>query len=137
MREFFRNAWRDVFFRSFYRFLLAVPPLLLGYDMYNHRNGKWLNTEVTIDVGRKHVTIAKRDIQPGEQIHNSYNRCKECAGRVFGYGTGGKQNQRVHMKSCSCSWSSPISSLIVRRCKLQKFSAITASWSPSLKFGII
>jgi hypothetical protein len=58
--------------------------------MYNHRNGKYLNTEVTTYEGEKHVTVAARDIQPGEQIHNSYNKCKECGGRRVGYGTAGK-----------------------------------------------
>lgn len=57
--------------------------------MYNHRNGKFLNTEVTTEFDEKHVTKASRDIKPGEQIHNSYNNCKECIGRKVGYGTAG------------------------------------------------
>eukprot|EP00934_Nitzschia_sp_Nitz4_P001216 Nitzschia sp. Nitz4//scaffold98_size77359//36815//46705//NITZ4_005549-RA/size77359-processed-gene-0.17-mRNA-1//1//CDS//3329560760//1216//frame0 len=61
--------------------------LIPGYDMYNHRNGKYLNTECTQYEDSKHITVASRDIAPGEQIHNSYNLCKECGGRAEGYGT--------------------------------------------------
>ena len=57
--------------------------------MYNHRNGKYLNTEVTLYEREKHVTIASRDILPGEQIHNSYNQCQDCGGRRYGYGAAG------------------------------------------------
>jgi hypothetical protein len=37
--------------------------------------------------GSYHQVTAKKDIQPGEQIHNSYNMCDECGGRSDGYGT--------------------------------------------------
>lgn len=67
--------------------LTVLSPL--GYDMYNHRNGKYHNTVCTTHHGEKHVTVASRDILPGEQIHNSYNRCKECGGRKVGYGAAG------------------------------------------------
>lgn len=63
--------------------------LCAGYDMYNHRNGKYHNTDVWTEVDVKHVTKASRDIQKGEQIHNSYNRCRDCRGRRLGYGTAG------------------------------------------------
>lgn len=58
--------------------------------MYNHRNGKYHNTKCTTTEGKHHLTEASRDIQPGEQIHNSYNKCKECGGRKIGYGTAGE-----------------------------------------------
>jgi len=57
--------------------------------MYNHRNGKYLNTVYSTSVDKNHVTRASRDIAAGEQIHNSYNQCKECHGRRTGYGTAG------------------------------------------------
>ena len=38
--------------------------------------------------GVNHQVTARRDIQPGEQIHNSYNMCDECGGRKDSYGTG-------------------------------------------------
>lgn len=60
--------------------------------MYNHRNGDFFNT-VTNTVHGKHLTVeARRNIKAGEQIHNSYNKCKECMGRRVGYGTAGKKN---------------------------------------------
>lgn len=57
--------------------------------MYNHRNGKDFNTK-TLTIEDKHLVVtASRAIKAGEQIHNSYNMCKECSGRRIGYGTGG------------------------------------------------
>ncbi len=58
--------------------------------MYNHRNGKWCNTETTSMEGDKHITVATRDIHPGEQIYITYNFCRGCIGRRRGYGTGGE-----------------------------------------------
>ncbi|KAL3921607.1 MAG: hypothetical protein SGILL_002662, partial [Bacillariaceae sp.] len=58
------------------------------YDMYNHRNGKWYNTHMKLNRGVSHQVTARRDIEPGEQIHNSYNMCDECGGRKDSYGTG-------------------------------------------------
>lgn len=58
--------------------------------MYNHRNGKWLNTETTVKEGEKHVTKATRKIEAGEQVYISYNMCKGCSGRRHYYGTGGE-----------------------------------------------
>jgi len=37
------------------------------YEMYNHRNGHWFNTE-SYDKGDTHETKASRTIQAGEQI---------------------------------------------------------------------
>lgn len=72
---------------------LLFPSLSLkGYDLYNHRNGKYLNTDVTIMEDEKQVTVATRDIQPGEQIYNSFNQCAGCEGRRVGYGTAGTDN---------------------------------------------
>jgi hypothetical protein len=65
---------------------LMIPTI----DFYNHRNGKWLNTESETVEGKHHITKATRRIEPGEQLYTSYNRCNECAGRKFGYGTAGK-----------------------------------------------
>jgi spermidine synthase/S-adenosylmethionine/arginine decarboxylase-like enzyme len=61
--------------------------LIPVYDMYNHRNGKWYNTHMKLNRGVNHQVTARRDIQPGEQIHNSYNMCDECGGRKDSYGT--------------------------------------------------
>ena len=58
-----------------------------GYDLYNHRNGKYHNTEITYQKGKAHTTRASKTIQKGEQIYNSYNRCTECGGRADAYGT--------------------------------------------------
>jgi spermidine synthase/S-adenosylmethionine/arginine decarboxylase-like enzyme len=57
------------------------------YDMYNHRNGKWYNSHMTVTRGVKYEVIARKDIQAGEQIYNSYNMCENCGGRKDGYGT--------------------------------------------------
>lgn len=69
--------------------------------MYNHRNGKWLNTETKSIEGVKHITVATRDIHPGEQIYITYNLCRGCVGRRHFYGTGGKYEiyyQKVTIK---------------------------------------
>jgi len=57
------------------------------YDMYNHRNGKYYNSHMKVIRGVNYQVTARRDIQPGEQIYNSYNMCDECGGRRDGYGT--------------------------------------------------
>jgi hypothetical protein len=60
------------------------------YDLYNHRNGDWYNTKDEIHDGVKHEMRARRTIQPGEQLYNSYNMCDECGERSSeGYGTPG------------------------------------------------
>jgi spermidine synthase len=57
------------------------------YDMYNHRNGKYYNTIMKPDRGHNYEVTARKDIQPGDQIYNSYNMCETCGGRKNGYGT--------------------------------------------------
>ena len=57
------------------------------YDMYNHRNGKYYNTHMRVVRGELYQVTARRDIQPGEQLYNSYNMCDNCGGRRDGYGT--------------------------------------------------
>jgi hypothetical protein len=65
---------------------LMIP----AYNFYNHRNGKWLNTQTEMVEGTHQITKAARTIEPGEQLYTSYNLCKECGGRKRGYGTAGK-----------------------------------------------
>ena len=61
-----------------------MVPLL---DLYNHRNGKWFNTENYMVEGKKVQLRASRDIKQGEQIYNSYNMCNNCQNRAKNYGT--------------------------------------------------
>jgi hypothetical protein len=65
--------------------------MIPAYDMYNHRNGKWMNTETYIEEGEKHESRALRSIEPGEQLYISYNMCRDCGGRTVGYGSAGKK----------------------------------------------
>lgn len=47
-------------------------------DLYTHRNGNYHNVQVRV-VDRVHAQIvARRDIQPGEQLHTSYTDCESC-----------------------------------------------------------
>jgi hypothetical protein len=57
------------------------------YDMYNHRNGDWLNTECRHKRNKDHAMYASRDIKAGEEIFLSYNQCAHCRNRKFTYGT--------------------------------------------------
>lgn len=57
------------------------------YDMYNHRNGKYYNTHMKVTRGVSYQVTARRDIEAGEQLYNSYNMCDNCGGRTDGYGT--------------------------------------------------
>jgi hypothetical protein len=67
--------------------------LMIGsYDSYNHRNPPWTNTKTTIKRYKYHETVATKTIQAGEEIYLSYNRCAECEGRYYEYGTAGKSN---------------------------------------------
>jgi hypothetical protein len=65
------------------------------YDMYNHRNGKWLNTIVERTHGIHHQTRASRTIEAGDQIYNSYNLCRQCGSRHKNFGTPGKLGQAL------------------------------------------
>ena len=44
------------------------------YDLYNHRNGKWHNTQNNLIFDKKHEIKASRTIEQGEEIYNSYNQ---------------------------------------------------------------
>jgi len=57
------------------------------YDMYNHRNGKYYNTRMIPTRGTGYKIVARKNIQAGDQIYNSYNLCDTCGGRKDGYGT--------------------------------------------------
>ena len=79
--------------------------MIPAYDFYNHRNGKWTNTETRTIENKHHITTATRTIEEGEQIYISYNMCKECSGRTSGYGTAGKC-YAVHPYYCLLSFPS-------------------------------
>jgi hypothetical protein len=55
------------------------------YDMYNHRNGHWLNTRQNFHDDDSLEISASRTIQAGEQIYNSYNMCDLCTARNEGF----------------------------------------------------
>ena len=59
------------------------------YDLYKHRNGKWLNTETETVPGEYFKVKALRDIKAGEQIYSSYNDCKECPNNLGHYSVPG------------------------------------------------
>jgi len=62
--------------------------LIPMYDMMSHRNGKWLNTDSDpIREGEAVVVKASRNIEAGEEIYSTYNRCVDCDNRVETYGT--------------------------------------------------
>jgi hypothetical protein len=48
-------------------------------DMFNHRNGKWLNIESTSahDLHDDITAYALRDIKAGEQLQNTYSECMD------------------------------------------------------------
>ena len=60
------------------------------FDIYNHRNGRFLNTENEVNTGKDYTITASRVIEAGEQIYMSYNMCSTCNGRENRYGTGGE-----------------------------------------------
>jgi hypothetical protein len=55
------------------------------YDMYNHRNGHWLNTRQNFHDDDSLEISASRTIQAGELIYNSYNMCDLCTARNEGF----------------------------------------------------
>jgi hypothetical protein len=78
--------------------------MIPAYDMYNHRNGKWMNTETYTVDGEKQESRALRSIEPGEQLYISYNMCRQCGGRAEGYGSAGKKLKNSEtMSSCDCA----------------------------------
>ena len=62
-----RRGWEDI----------MVPV----YDMINHRNGKWFNTDSTsVHRGNDITVFTTREVQAGEQLYLSYNECIDCEG---------------------------------------------------------
>lgn len=61
------------------------------YDLVAHRNGNYFNTYTDLVHGEYHATLARRDIQKGEQIYKSLDLCDECNEEAIelGYGTPG------------------------------------------------
>eukprot|EP00957_Ditylum_brightwellii_P169328 12887562-Ditylum_brightwellii.AAC.1 len=54
------------------------------YDMLDHRNGHWFNSESTTVRGDESIQVyATRDIMAGEETYNSYNLCKDCGARLM------------------------------------------------------
>jgi hypothetical protein len=107
---------------------LMIP----AYDFYNHRNGKWLNIETEIVEGTHHISKALKTIEKGEQLYISYNMCKECTGRSFGYGTAGKlfrhQTAYFFQLDTHC--------LSIHSCTQNSFVTM-GSWKLCLNAGII
>ena len=83
-----------IFQRGLYDTYL-VPTL----DWYTHRNGNFYNIQTEFENGDYIALKARRPIQAGEPLHNSYDMCDECNEEALesGYGTAGK---RRHL----CSW---------------------------------
>ena len=67
--------------------------MIPAYDAYNHRNGNWTNAAQGLVARKYHETTALRDIEAGEEILISYDKCEECSGRHFGYGTAGTSSE--------------------------------------------
>ena len=63
------------------------------YDLYTHRNGDYSNVEANYNDDTGYVLVATRNIQKGEQLHRSYDKCLECDLLMkwdMDYGTPGK-----------------------------------------------
>lgn len=56
----------------------AMVPI---YDLYNHRNGYFHNTRIQMNYGHGLTIFASRDIDPGEQLYNSYG--EDSSGAIF------------------------------------------------------
>uniref|UniRef100_A0A7S1C2F9 SET domain-containing protein n=1 Tax=Corethron hystrix TaxID=216773 RepID=A0A7S1C2F9_9STRA len=66
----------------------SVNGLLIPvFDMMNHRNGKWLNTESNIYKNNVLKVRTLREIEPGEELYTTYNLCKDCGHRIESFGT--------------------------------------------------
>ena len=48
------------------------------FDFYSHANGKLCNADYRINHGVSYALFATRDIEKGEAIHVSFNRCNSC-----------------------------------------------------------
>ena len=59
------------------------------YELFNHRNGKWLNTKSNRvhDSSQDVQVYASKLIKAGDEIYGSYTHCEDCRGRVDNYGT--------------------------------------------------
>jgi hypothetical protein len=58
------------------------------YDMYNHRNGRWLNTWINLVDGDRYDVIARHTIEAGQEIFNSYNQCNKCQAKAHSFTSG-------------------------------------------------
>jgi hypothetical protein len=58
-------------------------------DMMSHRNGKWWNIKYSdvYDDSQDIEVRARRDIQKGEQLYSTYNKCDSCGRRTNMFGT--------------------------------------------------
>eukprot|EP00980_Cylindrotheca_fusiformis_P004880 scaffold1038_cov100-Cylindrotheca_fusiformis.AAC.3 len=59
------------------------------YDFYQHRNGPYTNTYTSMDAKYGVQVFASRNIQKGEQLYRSYNKCEGCEEVFEQYGTAG------------------------------------------------
>ena len=59
------------------------------FDLTNHRNGKWVNTESNDDLDwvTPAVVKASKNIKKGEQLYTTYTHCETCGARKDEYGT--------------------------------------------------
>lgn len=62
------------------------------YDLYRHRNGPYYNTFVRWEPQEKGMQLyALKDIQEGEELHQSHNQCYDCDKELYKYyGAAGK-----------------------------------------------
>jgi len=58
------------------------------YDMYNHRNGRWLNTWINLLPGDRYDVISRHAIEAGQEIYNSYNQCNKCGAKSQNFELG-------------------------------------------------
>jgi SET domain len=76
--------------------------LIPGYDLYNHRNGKYTNTKTVVKAEQYYQVVASRTIVAGEELYNTYNFCDDCGGRKKNYGTPGTY-ERTNEKERGCN----------------------------------
>uniref|UniRef100_A0A7S2R0Y1 SET domain-containing protein n=1 Tax=Eucampia antarctica TaxID=49252 RepID=A0A7S2R0Y1_9STRA len=76
------------------------------YEIYNHRNGEWLNTWIDWETDDGYQLYARKTIKKGEEIFNSYNMCNICSGRKynFEYGTSAILNDYGFVESYPQRW---------------------------------
>ena len=98
------------------------------YDMYNHRNGKYYNTNMIINRGKGYKIVAKQDIHPGDQIYNSYNMCAQCGGRRDGYGTPEIFRDYGFIENFPQRWNFEEQEFLVDLFKNDKTGEISVRW---------